>query len=332
MKLCKVEQFNLQYLESAVTETNTSSQEPDSGSLALSQSTPNQPELGGKKSFDYKTFNQNDIFEEILSKEKESNLLIPEINFEAATPKVESPCLSPKPEAEETFFPEKKEFVLKFNEDSSLLTKQEMDRVLGVNGQDSDITEEDWDRMETLAEEERLSLDGEQNENRIKLNKFRENPKVDISKSRLADELKLILEEAKKRIEENNFPDAKLNKINKKGRKKQKEVTFANKKSIFNKNVGKLYDVTEDEDIMEALMKVEKEQSADNLEQAADVSVDDSSLLNGFMEGFEEESCEDISAPEETNHSTLVTKCIVVTSALLLCGVGYVIFLHRLRQ
>ena len=81
-----------------------------------------------------------------------------------------------------------------------VLTKEEMDRVLGLGSQDSDITEEDWDRMETLAEEERLSLDGEQNENRIKLNKFRENPKVDISKSRLADELKLILEEAKKRI------------------------------------------------------------------------------------------------------------------------------------
>ena len=203
-------------MESAVTETNSNSQAPSA------QSTLHQSVLGAKKSPDYKTLNQNDILEEILIEKKESNLLIPEINFEAATPKVESPCLSPKPDTEETFFPEKKEFFWKFDEDDSSapLTKEEMDQVLGVTSQELDISEEDWDRMENLAEEERLSQDREKNENRIKLNEFRENPKVNISKSRLADELKIILDEAKKRLEDNNFP-AKLTKTSKKERKKK---------------------------------------------------------------------------------------------------------------
>ena len=321
-------------MESAVTETNSTSQGPPA------QSTLHQSGLAAKKSPDYKTLNQNDILEEILIKKTESNLLIPEINFEAATPKVESPCLSPKPETEETFFPEKKEFFWKFEEDdsSASLTKEEMDQVLGVtvSSQDPDITEEDWDRMENLAEEERLSRDRETNENRIKLNEFRENPKVNISKSRLADELKIILDEAKKRLEDNNFPGAKLTKTSKKERKKKKEVSFANKKLIINKNDDKLCDVTDEENIKEALMKIEKEQFATDLEQDEDVVVDDSSLLNGFMEGFEEETPEaipeEISVAEETCSPTLVTKCVVVTGALLLCGVGYVIFLHRLRQ
>ena len=150
--------------------------------------------------------------------------------------------------------------------------------------------------METLAEKERLvqqnTEQNEQNENRIKLNKFRENPKVDIAKSRLADELKIILDEAQKRIQDKDFPNTKLNKITKRGKKKQKEVTFSNKKSIMNKNVGKFYDVTEDDNIKEALMKVEQK-IVDNPEQDLDDDVNDSSLLNGFMEGFEEEEKEE---------------------------------------
>ena len=103
----------------------------------------------------------------------------------------------------------------------------------------------------------------------------------------------------------------------------------------MNKNVGKFYDVTEDDDIKEALMKVEQK-IVDNPEQDLDDDVNDSSLLNGFMEGFEEEdNTQEISTvPEEiseTNHF-VTNKCVLITGAFLLIGVGSVILWHRLRQ
>ena len=289
--------------------------------------------------------NQNDVLEDSPAIEKQSNLLIPEINFESPTPKAESPNLSPKREIEEISNFPVKEFVLKYNEEpkekSDLLTKQEIDRLLGGTEEEQMISDEDWDRMAALAEKERLlsSEEGqvagvgdgaggekEDNENRIKLNKFLEDPKVDIPKSRLAEELKLILTEATKRIEEKNFPEAKLNKITKKRRNK-KEVSFAKKRSIINKRERTLHDVREDDPIKEALMKVEMD-ITDNPIEDYEEDVEDSSLLNGFMEGFEEE----ISEPEDRNVFTSV-KCVLITSALVLVGLGSAIFLiNRLRR
>ena len=333
-------------MESAATKSNIC-QEADTGFVAPSQSTTPSQGLGGhggrKKSVDYKAMNQNDILEDSQAHQNQSNLLIPEINFEAPTPKAESPNLSPKREAEEKYFPVK-EFVLKYNEEPrekpALTIKQELDRALGVTSEDEKISEEDWERMAALAEEERLGNIGgenagenkENNENRIKLNKFLEDPKVDIPKSRLAEELKLILTEATKRIEENNFPEAKLNKIKKK-RKNKKEVSFAKKKSIINQKDRTLHDVREDDLIKEALMKAEMDITdiTDNPieDHDEDVDVEDSSLLNGFMEGFEEE----ISEPEDRNVFTSVNKCVLVTSALVILGLGSAIFLiHRLRR
>ena len=330
-------------MESAATKSNIC-QEADTGCVAPSQSTTPSQGLGGhggrKKSVDYKAMNQNDILEDSQAHQKQSNLLIPEINFEAPTPKAESPNLSPKREAEEKYFPVK-EFVLKYNEEPrekpALTIQQELDRALGVTREDERISEEDWERMAALAEEERLGNNEgenvgenkENNENRIKLNKFLEDPKVDIPKSRLAEELKLILTEATKRIEENNFPEAKLNKIKKK-RKNKKEVSFAKKKSIINQKDRTLHDVREDDLIKEALMKVEMDITDNPIEDHdEDVDVEDSSLLNGFMEGFEEE----ISEPEDRNVFTSVNKCVLVTSALVILGLGSAIFLiHRLRR
>ena len=75
-------------------------------------------------------------------------------------------------------------------------------------------------------------------------------------------------------------------------------------------------------------MKVEMD-ITDNPQLDNDEDVEDSSLLNGFMEGFEEE----ISEPEDTNVFTSVNKCFLVTSALVLVGLGSAIFfIHRLRR
>ena len=67
----------------------------------------------------------------------------------------------------------------------------------------------------------------------------------------------------------------------------------------------------------------------DNPLEDHEEDVEDSSLLNGFMEGFEEE----LSSPEDTNMFTSVNKCVLVTSALVIVGLGSAIFfLHRLRR
>merc|ERR1711879_833861 len=109
-----------------------------------------------------------------------------------------------------------------------------------------------------------------------------------------------------KRIEEKNLPDAKLNKISKK-RKNKKEVSFARKRSIITKKDRRLHDVREDDLIKEALMKAEMDiTDNDNPLVDHDLDVEDSSLLNGFMDGFDEE----ISEPEETNVFTSVNKCV----------------------
>merc|ERR1712012_1354643 len=84
--------------------------------------------------------------------------------------KENSPCISPKQVG-------KKDIK---NEDEN-----------GMNKLDYTITDEDWDRMEAIAEQERLedieTSQEEIDENRRKLNEFRQNPKVEISRSRLAD-------------------------------------------------------------------------------------------------------------------------------------------------
>ena len=74
-------------------------------------------------------------------------------------------------------------------------------------------------------------------------------------------------------------------------------------------------------------MKVEMD-ITDNPIEDYEEDVEDSSLLNGFMEGFEEE----ISEPEDRNVFTSV-KCVLITSALVLVGLGSAIFLiNRLRR
>jgi len=108
-----------------------------------------------KQCLNYQALNQADIFEDFKEAPTE-NLLIPEINLVAATPKENSPCISPKQ-------------VVK-NE-----IKHEDEN--GMNKLDYTITDEDWDRMEAIAEQERLeeieTSQEEIEENRRKLNEFK---------------------------------------------------------------------------------------------------------------------------------------------------------------
>ena len=156
-------------------------------------------EVIGKKHVDYKTFLQEDILEDNLD-----SLLIPEINFEAPTPKIPSPCLSPGKNTD--CLPPKRDFVLKYRDEEEKVNQE------NSANKEFKISDQDWERMEELAEKERLEEEAlvspeEVIENRRKLEEFRKNPKVnDVSKTRLAEELKEILAEAQRRLESEHFP------------------------------------------------------------------------------------------------------------------------------
>jgi len=250
--------------------------------------------------FNYHALNQADIFEdykESFSPTLSESLLIPEINLVAATPKENSPCISPKQVG-------KKDIK---NEDEN-----------GMNKLDYTITDEDWDRMEAIAEQERLedieTSQEEIDENRRKLNEFRQNPKVEISRSRLADELALILEEAKKRIEDDKGIKIKKNK------KRPKEVTFKHPQSFDDSKAAP-------DTVKDMIKKVDKERINDIEDDG--IEIDDSSLLNGFMDGFEDED-----KGKELTVSKVNGKRKLMTKAGIACLVafGAAILINKIRQ
>ena len=151
--------------------------------------------------------------------------------------------------------------------------------------------DEDWDRMEALAdqqleEEEKLACVGNGSppedselelggssvraESLAKLEAFKENPHVDLNESKLATELKIILEEAQRRME--------AGELEKKRKKEQKKVRIA--EEAAKKGESNI--------IMNVLKQVEQDNGFET-DVAASEMVDDDNLLDGFMEGFNED-------------------------------------------
>ena len=91
----------------------------------------------GKKHVDYKTFLQEDILEDNLD-----SLPIPEINFEAPTPKIPSPCLSPGKNTD--CLPPKRDFVLKYRDEEEKVNQE------NSANREFKISDQDWDRMEEI--------------------------------------------------------------------------------------------------------------------------------------------------------------------------------------
>ena len=151
--------------------------------------------------------------------------------------------------------------------------------------------DEDWDRMEALAdqqleEEDKLACVGNASspedselelggssvraESLAKLEAFKENPHVDLNESKLATELKIILEEAQRRME--------AGELEKKRKKEQKKVRIA--EEAAKKGESNI--------IMNVLKQVEQDNGFET-DVAASEMVDDDNLLDGFMEGFNED-------------------------------------------
>ena len=154
--------------------------------------------------------------------------------------------------------------------------------------------DEDWDRMEALAdqqleeegklacvgnasppEDSELELGGSAEssvraESLAKLEAFKENPHVDLNESKLATELKIILEEAQRRME--------AGELEKKRKKEQKKVRIA--EEAAKKGESNI--------IMNVLKQVEQDNGFET-DVAASEMVDDDNLLDGFMEGFNED-------------------------------------------
>ena len=293
-----------------------------------------------KKHIDYRSFNHCDVLEDIREDcQVNGNLLIPEINFEAPTPRVPSPCLSRRESKDGNFFPPKRDFILKFNDETEKVAESCEEKV--TEETEYKITDQDWDRMEAIAETERLQYEAEveaspeeANENRRKLEEFRKNPKVDISKSRLAEELKMILAEAQRRIDEEQFPESRLKPKKPKKKKKQpKEVTFDESKSSQH-----IVPESTSTNVQDVLMKVEMEM-VDDL-GAEDAEVSDADLLNGFMDGFDDED-EDGSGDQEQGASVtdqgwrqlnVDRRVVITTGVVCLVAFGAAMFLHKLSK
>ena len=271
----------------------------------------------GKKHFDYKTLLQEDILEDI-----QESLLIPEINFEAPTPKIPSPCLSPGRNTD--CLPPKRDFVLKYRDEEEKVSQ---------DSSEFKITDQDWERMEEIAEKERLEGEAlvspeEVMENRKKLEEFRRNPKVnDVSKTRLAEELKEILAEAQRRLECENFPDSWLgeNKPKKKTRKHVKEVTFQESKRSFDS-------VSVDSsspNLKDVLMKVEKNMVEEKEHDGEDIKEDN--LLNGFMDGFEEDEKEK-SRKSQLENFSVERGFVFKAGVTCLVALGAAVLLNKIRK
>ena len=279
-------------------------------------------EVIGKKYVDYKTLLQEDILEDI-----QDSLLIPEINFEAPTPKIPSPCLSPGRNTD--CLPPKRDFVLKYRDEEEKVSQDN-----SVNSEFK-ITDQDWDGMEEIAEKERLEEEAlvspeEVNENRKKLEEFRRNPQVnDVSKTRLAEELKEILAEAQRRLECENFPESWLGENKpkkKKNRKHLKEVTFQESKRSFDP-------VSVDSsspNLKDVLMKVENNMVEDRENDGEDI--DENNLLNGFMDGFEEEEEKEESIKTKLENFPVERGFVFKAGVTCLVALGAAVLLHKIRK
>ena len=194
------------------------------------------------------------------------------------------------------------------------------------------ISDQDWDRMEELAEKERLEEEAlvspeEVKENRRKLEEFRRNPKVDdVSKTRLAEELKEILAEAQRRLESDHFPDKLAkNKPKKKNKKRIKEVTFKESKRSFD---PVSVDSSSPNILKDVLMKVENGLNEEKEHESEDI--DDDTLLNGFMDGLEEEEEEIIKS--KFKNLTAERGFVFKAGVTCLVALGAAILLNKIRK
>ena len=317
-----------------VTETDNSANKTNTAEQNTNLDITKNKEKDKHKSIDFKSWNQGEIFEEMTSDTEhdphnmESCLGIPEISFEAPTPRAASPCPldgqeyhvytnhtagnmthhaaeAVKADVESTKasipFDMEDNILDNIEEYSDKVEKISIDLNMGTSPKDEiglvKITDDDWDRMETLAEEERANKEEEEeivenNENRAKLQEFVKNPQIDISRSRLAQELKVIMEDAKRRMEEDYFPAAGNSKPLKRKKKRSKGVKFEepSKPSFFENSSdkgNKNYPFIE-----EAVKQVETEKHGitDITDEHNGVDdIDDDSLLDGFMDGFQDE-------------------------------------------
>ena len=165
------------------------------------------------------------------------------------------------------------------------------------------FSDEDWDRMEALADQELdEKVEGEREEgdedeieeeeveeessvraeSLAKLEAFKENPHVDLNESKLATELKKILEEAQRRME--------AGELEKKRKKEQKKVRIA--EEAARKGESNI--------IMNVLKHVEQENGFVT-EMVDPEMADEDNLLDGFMDGFNEEK-EDEEVTTEEDH------------------------------
>ena len=155
------------------------------------------------------------------------------------------------------------------------LADQELDEEV-----EGEREEGDEDEVEEEEVEEESSVRAE---SLAKLEAFKENPHVDLNESKLATELKKILEEAQRRME--------AGELEKKRKKEQKKVRIA--EEAARKGESNI--------IMNVLKHVEQENGF--VTEMVDPEMgDEDNLLDGFMDGFNEKKEDAEVSTEEDDH------------------------------
>lgn len=178
--------------------------------------------------------------------------------------------------------------------------KEEAEAMVNIETNKHENT--DRSNMKETAEEEMNMI--QRAESKAKLQAFLDNPQVDVTKSRLAAELKVIIEEAQRRMN-----------ADKQKPTKKKKVT---KKISWTENTAGSDCTSKTNIIASAIQKVEHEKGIGKTGSCTltDDSQETDDILDGFMEGFNEE-LDDAIETNEANLASLWWEMTMVSTVLV---------------
>ena len=135
------------------------------------------------------------------------------------------------------------------------------------------------------------------------------------------------MEEAKKRVEDDQISGEKLNRMKKRKNKKQKEVTFEPKNTFINASES-------ENPVHNVLIKVESDLKNIEAQEIQDIDVDDDCLLNGFMDGFEEDTDDKdyLSSKHQNIFSQVDAGTMFKIGAVCIVALSAAVFIRKLHS
>ena len=137
------------------------------------------------------------------------------------------------------------------------------------------------------------------------------------------------MEEAKKRVEDDQISGEKLNRMKKRKNKKQKEVTFEPKNTFINASES-----ASENPVHNVLIQVESDLKNIEAQEIQDIDVDDDCLLNGFMDGFEEDTDDKdyLSSKHQNIFSQVDAGTMFKIGAVCIVALSAAVFIRKLHS